>query len=99
MVDYWAVIKDEWSKVGVELEIDVKDTAVRRNILNQANYPGLTDGGVASDSAFHTTPTRTGMPSADANTIHLFDPKVDEWLKKIRMTILQSGMKAGMKEA
>ena len=67
--------------------------------MNTGKYQGITDGGVASDSAFHTTPTLTGMPSSAANTCHINDPKIDEWLKKIRMIVLTDGMKAGMKEA
>ena len=54
---------------------------------------------MASDSAFHTTPTLTGTPSAAANTVHLNDPKIDHALKDIRMTVLTKGMKAGIAEA
>jgi peptide/nickel transport system substrate-binding protein len=98
-VDFWSIIKEQWAKVGVDLSMDVMESTARRNLLNSNTYKGLTDGGVASDCAFHTTPTLTGGVSADANTVHLSDPKVDEALASIRMTILNSGMKAGMKEA
>lgn len=97
--DYWSIIKEQWSKVGVDLSLDVRERAVWTNVLNTGKYQGLTDGGVASDSAFHTTPTLTGMPSAAANTARIFDPKIDEALAKIRMTILTGGMKAGIAEA
>ena len=98
-VDFWSIIKEQWAKVGVDLSMDVMESTARRNLINSNTYKGFTDGGVASDCAFHTTPTLTGLPSADANTVHLFDPKIDESLASIRMTILNSGMKAGMKEA
>ncbi len=98
-VDFWSIIKGQWSKVGVDLSLDVRETAARLNVLNTGTYQGITDAGVASDSAFHTTPTLTGTPSSAANTSHINDPKIDEWLKKIRMTVLTGGTKAGITEA
>ena len=98
LVDYWAIIKDQWSKVGVELELDVKDTAIRNNMRNAGYTEGLSDGGCASVCAFHSTPTLTGTPSAAANTSRIFDSKIDEGLKNVRMTIIKSGMPAGMRE-
>jgi peptide/nickel transport system substrate-binding protein len=98
-VDFWSIIKEQWSKVGVELSLDVRERAVWTNVLNTGTYQGLTDSGVASDSAFHTTPTLTGTPSSAANTSHLNDPKIDQALKDIRMTILTKGMKAGITQA
>ncbi len=97
--DFWSIIKEQWAKVNVELALDVRERAVWMNVLNTGKYQGITDSGVASDCAFHTTPTLTGTPSSAANTVHLFDPKIDEALKSIRMTVLNSGMRAGMKEA
>ncbi len=99
--DFWAIIADQWSKVGVELELDVVEIGAKNSILNSKEdwYQGITDGGCASDSAFHTSPTLTGVPSAAANTCRIFDPKIDEWLASIRMTCLNEGTKAGMKEA
>ena len=98
-VDYYSVIKDQWTKVGVDIDLDVQETGAWNSLRNQGDYQGIEDGGVASDSAFHTTPTLTGKPSNAANTCRIFDPKVDEALASIRMTILNNGMLAGMKEA
>jgi len=97
--DYYSIIKDQWNKVGVDFELDVQETGAWNSLRNQGNYPVITDGGVASDSAFHTTPVLTGKPSNAANTCHIFDPKIDTALESIRMTILKSGMLAGLKEA
>ena len=97
--DFYSIIKDQWAKVGVDLELDVQETGAWNSLRNQGDYPGITDGGVASDSAFHTTPTLTGQPSLAANTARIFDPKIDEWLADIRTTILEKGTVAGIKEA
>jgi len=99
--DFWSIIKEHWAKVGVELEIDVQDMGAKNSILNQREnwYQGVTDGGCASDSAFHTSPTLSGTPSAAANTCRIFDPKLDQWLEDIRSTILAEGTKAGLREA
>jgi peptide/nickel transport system substrate-binding protein len=97
--DYYSIIKDQWAKVGVELELDVQETGAWNSLRNQGDYPGITDGGCASDSAFHTTPTLTGKPSLAANTCRIFDPKIDAWLEKIRTIILAEGTLAGIEEA
>ena len=98
-VDFYSVIKDMWAKVGITLEFDVKENAVRNQILNRGDYKeGFSDGGVAPVSVFHSTPTLTGTPSAPANTSRIFDARIDDGLKKVRTTILANGMKPGMKE-
>ena len=72
-----------------------------QSILNSTDnwYQGITNGGNAVDSAFHTTPTLTGTPSAAANTARIFDSKIDDWLVKIRTITLEQGTKAGILEA
>jgi len=97
-VDFYSVVKDMWAKVGVELVIDVKDSAVKNTILNSGEWNAIADGGCASVSAWHTCPTLTGVPSAPANTSRIFYSKIDQALRDIRKTILTSGMKAGMKQ-
>ncbi|MEE8413238.1 MAG: ABC transporter substrate-binding protein [Dehalococcoidales bacterium] len=94
--DYWAIIKDQWAKVGVELELDVRDSGVRATMLAKGDYEGLTDGGTAPISVFHTTPTLTGTPSGPANTSHIFDPVIDQGLAEVRHLILTEGGNAGM---
>ncbi|MFC2014954.1 ABC transporter substrate-binding protein [Chloroflexota bacterium] len=96
-VDYWAIIKDMWLDVGVDLALDVRDSGVRTTILNKGSgYEGLTDGGMAPVSVFHSCPTLTGTPSQPANTSHIFDPVIDEGLEEIRHLVLTEGMPAGM---
>lgn len=99
--DFWSIIKDQWAKIGVDLALDVVDMGAKNSILNQRDnwYQGITDGGCASDSAFHTSPTLTGVPSAAANTCRIFDPIIDKWLETIRMRVLEGGTKAGILEA
>jgi peptide/nickel transport system substrate-binding protein len=98
-VDFWSIIKDQWAKVGVDLSFDVMETGARTTRLNSGKWGDeISDGGVASVSAFHSIPTLTGTPSANANTSRIFDPKVDQGLVDIRNTIVKDGMKAGMKQ-
>ncbi|MFC2038696.1 ABC transporter substrate-binding protein [Chloroflexota bacterium] len=96
--DFWSIIKDQWSKVGVTLELDVVEWGAKQSILNTTWYMGITDGGMAVDSAFHTTPTLTGTPGL-ANTARIFDPKIDAWLENIRSIIIAEGTMAGIVEA
>ena len=87
--------------MGVTLELDVVELGAKNSILNAKEgdwYQGITDGGCASDSAFHTSPTLSGTPSLAANTCRIFDPKIDAWLEKVRTVILEKGTLAGLKE-
>lgn len=96
-VDFWAIIKDMWLKVGIDLQFNVMDSVARLNYLNQGKWGAqITDGGNASVSAWHTSPTLTGAPSANANTCRMFDPRVDQGLIDVRTTIVKDGMAAGM---
>ena len=99
--DFWSIIKDQWSKIGVTLDLDVVEWGAKQSILNAKEdwYQGITDGGMAVDSAFHTTPTLSGTPSGAANTARIFDPVIDEWLAKIRSIIVAEGTVAGIIEA
>jgi len=97
-VDFWSIIKDQWSKVGVTLEFHVMESGARRTLLQSGKWSEIADGGMASNSAFHSTPTLTGTPSADANTSRIFDARIDQELASIRSTIVKDGMKAGMKQ-
>jgi peptide/nickel transport system substrate-binding protein len=51
-VDFWAIIKDMWSKVGIDLQFNVMDSVARLNYLNTGKWGAqITDGGNASVSA------------------------------------------------
>ena len=97
-VDFYSVIKDQWAKVGVTLELDVRESATKAQILNSGKWDQIADGGVAAVSAWHTTPTLTGTPSQPANTSRIFDARIDQALVDIRTTILKEGMKPGMRK-
>jgi peptide/nickel transport system substrate-binding protein len=96
-VDFYSIIKDEWLKAGIDLSFNVMESPARTSYLNKGDWgSNIVDGGVASVSAWHTSPTLTGMPSANANTSRIFDPKIDQGLIDVRNTIVKSGMSAGM---
>jgi len=97
-VDFYSIIKDQWSKIGIQVDLDVREIVAKQNLLNTGKWDCMADGGMASNSAFHSCPTLTGTPSANANTSRIFDPKIDQGLADIRNTIVKEGMKAGMKQ-
>ena len=50
-VDYYSIIKDMWSKVGIELTFDIKESAVHTNLLRTFTYPEMitaSAGGIGS---------------------------------------------------
>ncbi|MBI4188237.1 MAG: ABC transporter substrate-binding protein [Chloroflexi bacterium] len=70
-VDYLSIIKDYWSKVGVNLVIDVREVGVFTSITNgfQQREAVTNDGNVAVLFAFHHT-----HPSDPADVARIDDP-------------------------
>lgn len=50
-VDYWSIVKDYWSKVGIELALDIKEMAVHTSLWRSFTYPEMITaaaGGIGS---------------------------------------------------
>jgi peptide/nickel transport system substrate-binding protein len=94
---YYEMIAGMWAKVGVQLAIDVKDTAVRTNLVNTQAYEHMTSGpGKAPTAIYYSGNGINGVPSALTNMSFVDDPVVKETLPKIR-TLAGTDEKAAMK--
>ena len=50
-VDYWSIIKDYWSRIGIDLQLDIKETAVHTAMWRNFTYPEMitaSTGGIGS---------------------------------------------------
>ena len=83
--DYYSVIADMWSKVGVSLTINPVDTVQLTNLVNGQAYNDFTSGvGLAPTPIYYSGNGINGVPSALTNMSFVDDAKVKAWLPQIR---------------
>ncbi|GEM_PF-119956 len=97
-VDFYSILKDMWSKAGIDLTLDVKESTVRTAIITNAIQPALTGSGSAAATYFITPgsgspvptyylgPDFSGISTTNAGMIN--DPLVNETMKKVRLAVL-----------
>ncbi len=81
-VDFWAIIKDYLSKLGVDLEFRVMESGARTNFLRGREHTGMTAYGFQTYSRFYSA----GLIETDAtwNLGMISDPFIDETMDDIR---------------
>ncbi|MEK7353902.1 MAG: ABC transporter substrate-binding protein, partial [Chloroflexota bacterium] len=86
-VDNYSIIKGMWSKVGIDLALDVKDTAVYNAIGRDRSYEALsTTGGQGPTATFYLAISLTGQGGANGSMIS--DPFINDAVAKIRRTAI-----------
>ena len=83
-VDYVAVIKDMWAKVGVNLTLMVRDGAPSATLRASHQIPPLVTGSSNSVGRFYQPWTLTGDPGS-WNLAAVNDPVINENLDKVRL--------------
>ena len=83
-VDYVAVIKDMWAKVGVNLTLMVRDGAPSATLRSSHQTPPLVTGSSNSVGRFYQPWTLTGDPGS-WNLAAVNDPVINENLDKVRL--------------
>src|SRR3970282_2939185 len=59
-VDYFSIFKDRWSKVGIDLTLNVQTGAVKQNLQNTHQQPELSTWGGDPLAIFYMPPTLQG---------------------------------------
>jgi peptide/nickel transport system substrate-binding protein len=80
MVDLLSVIKDQWSKVGVTLTLDLKDAAVYNGIRAARSQKELLFGSAGMALLLFYQPSRPGAASNYGNSN---DPKIMEFWQQV----------------
>ena len=97
-VDYFSIIKDMWSKVGVELELDIKEAGARTTLYNAGTYDIVGGaGGRGPLSVFYHMVTMVGEGSRGGNGSQINDPVILAASKKMKETYI-TDEKAAMKQ-
>jgi peptide/nickel transport system substrate-binding protein len=95
-VDYFSIIKEMWAKVGVQLDFNVVELAVRRNIYNSGNYEIVgAAGGRGPLSVFYKMVTQVAHSPAGGSGSNIQDPIMDAASEKM-MSLYLTDSKAAM---
>ncbi|MBI2849855.1 MAG: ABC transporter substrate-binding protein [Chloroflexi bacterium] len=77
--DYFAIIKDMWSKAGIELTLDIKESGTLRSTYNTGNYDIVgSAGGRGPISVFYHMVTMVGTGPAGGNGAQITDPVINK---------------------
>jgi peptide/nickel transport system substrate-binding protein len=91
--DYFSIVKDMWSKVGIDLSFDVRDAAVMTTVVTSRAYD-MTNGAQATpDSSFFSD--TVFVPGAPFNASQINDPYINDLyakMTKIAATDLHQAM-------
>lgn len=87
--DYMSIIKDMWSKVGVDLSLNVVDAGAGRPIYNSGNYEVTSFfGGRGPLSVFYHMVTMVGHSPAGGSGSNINDPVIDQASEKMQSQYL-----------
>jgi len=97
-VDYFSIIKDMWSKAGIDLSLNVVETGTRTNIYNSGNYDLVgAVGGRGPISVFYHMVTMRGDGPVGGNASQINDPVIVAASDKMKATYI-TDEKAAMKQ-
>ncbi len=84
-VDYLSIFKDMWSRIGIDMTIDVRASAVKTQIQNNRQQPEISTWGGDPLAIFYMPPTLQGT---GANMGMLNDPKIIDAVAAMRKAML-----------
>ncbi len=97
--DYFSIIKDMWAKVGVDMKLDVRESAVVNNIKRSRTHTALTQSSANPVGAFYLGIMYRG--ENEYNTAMLDDPILNQALDKVQrvaLTDVEQAMRIWKKE-
>jgi peptide/nickel transport system substrate-binding protein len=88
-VDYLSVIKDMWSKIGVELELDVRESAAVTSVYRSGEYDIVSfAGGRGPISVFYHMVTMVGDGPWGGNASNIKDQKLIDASTQMQATYI-----------
>ena len=94
-VDYYSIIKDQWIKVGIDVEFDVVEGGAYWGLLNSYAYEHMIVAGIPPPSSWPEVAHYTGVTSSNYSKIN--DPFVNEAADHMRTTAI-TDLDAAMNE-
>ena len=95
VVDYYSVIKEMWSKLGIDLTIDARESAVHTSIWRGQQWTELCYSSMGGLGTAFTGGNIYGDQSSNGSRVH--DKVVEEAVKKMITTVANEGQGAADK--
>ena len=83
IVDYYAILKDMWSKVGIELVLDIRETGVWNTIAQAKSHPEMIHSTRATIGSIYLASWFDG--TGPSNSSYVNDPYVKESVAKMQV--------------
>jgi peptide/nickel transport system substrate-binding protein len=93
-VDYYSILVDMWSKVGIKMSLDVREAGVVANIQRSHQQPEATIYGGSPVAIFYAPATLYGK---SANMSELDDKVINDGLKQMRLDAI-TDLRLAMKD-
>ncbi len=94
-VDYYSVIKDQWKKVGINLEFDVQEWGAYWGILNSYTYEEMVVAAIPPPSSWPEVAGYTGVTSSNFSKID--EPEINAGTNHMLQTAI-TDLNAAMSE-
>lgn len=94
-VDYYSIIKDQWDKVGIDLEFDVQEWGAYWGILNSYSYEEMVVAAIPPPSSWPEVAGYTGVTSSNFSKID--EPEINEGTDQMLKTAI-TDLNAAMRE-
>jgi len=96
-VDMLSIFKDYWSKIGVELELDVKEYTVWNSQIASKSYDDMIVRGLSGSSTSHKLYTYRGGREGPVENLSFIDcPRCDETYTKMLDNYFQPEVRRGL---
>lgn len=95
-VDDFAIYKDMWAKVGIDVALDIRENAAINSIRTSGQHPPLAARDRVPPATFFRPAVFAESPTSNPSRIK--DPVIDEMLVKLRITAVMKGYSAAIKE-
>ncbi|MFC2015145.1 ABC transporter substrate-binding protein [Chloroflexota bacterium] len=85
-VDYFSILKDMWSKVGIDLTLDIRESGVVSTLKRKLEHEAITSAQPGPVAIFYV-----GNPFSPGNSHNLSmidDPVINEAMLEVRLTCL-----------
>ncbi|HLB27846.1 MAG TPA: ABC transporter substrate-binding protein, partial [Dehalococcoidales bacterium] len=86
-VDYYSVLKDQWSKVGIDLQFKIVEAGTKTTLLSSSAHPEIVANGVPQARMYFFIVFFLGRDGV-SNQSMVNDPKMNEGIARVAKTMV-----------
>ncbi|MEK7354363.1 MAG: ABC transporter substrate-binding protein [Chloroflexota bacterium] len=86
-VDYYSVLKDQWSKAGIDLQFRIVEAGAKTTLLSNSTHPEIVASGVPQARMYYFIVFFLGRDGV-SNQSMVNDPKMNEGIARVARTMV-----------